>query len=367
MPERLNESFPEIITGPEDLPHDITLEKLVETVGGKAAGLLWIQKHLPDIPTAKMITATPEVATQTIIETAKAKGLKLPWIIRPSTPVDNLPGAEGLLNGANVDKDKDIAAVINYVRNPKRNFSGSFCRRFGLQPITVGVAEYSISNLAGTMIGHPHLENYFLTDLRDIKDEDDRKHAVYVTDDTHATMMRWFSSYSYSSDNLKAEIAKPQSVYSQIMKIAEFSPQMTYQLEFGLNPFLVYQIRDFLPKAKAGFSLEGGNFNEDTETLVFGITPEQGVELQIYEYDKGGGVDLRQKTAVLISDDFSMKSDFSREVNLFYQHHGFLSHLEVSRIRTTPLSILRSKGYSVDSGDRARIISDGVRVKIIKL
>ena len=366
MPEFLTPQFPEIITGPEDLPQNITFEKLVETVGGKAAGLLWIQKHLPDIPTAKMITGVPQASDSTIIEAAKANGLKFPWIIRASSPADNLPGSEGQLISRIVNERDYIVEELEDVRRYK---TWAFRTRFGEQKISVNVAEYSASNLAGTIVAHPHQEGIYLANVSEISRPINRKYAVFFIRQNKLLRVERFSTHGseiYISKTIEANLGELQSIYQRITSILEFSGEMTYQLEFGLNPFLLYQIRDFLPKTKAGFALEGADDNEDADLLVFGITPEEGVKAKIYEYGHSEWSPKNKNIAVIGKRDELNELDFPRIANLFYYSRGLLSHQEVCQIRTTPLNIFNSGSYLFKSNDKVRIISDGVRVKITK-
>lgn len=389
MHEHLSYRPSEIITSPESLPATITYAQLVEKYGGKAAGLLWMQKHAPNIPTARMIVAPPGTEIEEIIDTAKAQGLKMPWIIRASTPLDDESGYEDFFPTLVVrSEDENYKQKIGIVKH-----SPFYKKGLPFEEATTLVAEYSPSEFTGTVIAHPHKDNSLMANVNNTNSE---SHAYYYVDETGTRRSNRLSLIGHQraipleTDEMVAQLA---DVYHQISHLPGIDQTMTYQIEFGLYPFMVFQKRDFLPKQKADFVLPFSDLQLSTDQTiptVFGITPPEGIVVQVLQYSQDWHWDEATQsrfhevrrlpfeplpgiaTAIQIEPRKLGKVKVPRTVNMVTYGPGSLAHDDIRTIRSTPLNIFNwdpfifrdasGKDRSIQHGDIVRIFSDGERV-----
>lgn len=90
-------------------------------------------------------------------------------------------------------------------------------------------------------------------------------------------------------------------MYQEVEKSGIIDPNFTYQMEIGLNPFSIFQLRKFKEKAPvAHFEvpyLMDTEIPHITSRLVFGITPKEGIPLDftsIKEVDFWHGAQMPQ-------------------------------------------------------------------------
>lgn len=392
MAERLQPHKDGIIRRSEDLPENITYEDLIQKVGGKAAGLLWIQKHLPEIPQARMIVAPPGTDSQEIIAAAQQEGLKLPWLIRASTPVDNLPGFENAFSTQEYEGSygQVDSEAVDYIEEVKVMGIRHAPQPVSFRETSVIIAEQSESRTNGTLIAHPHRADIKLAGITRFKWPIDPK-AFYCIHEGKAHFWKRWSKTFGSREKLNThhgEIEQISSWYDQIVTLPGFSSEMTYQLEFGLNPLLLFQTRDFLPVQKANFTLDKDpkeRKKQSQRPMVFGITPPEGINVTIYNYheqsekeDAGSGplqvfkqpqeLKGNDSVAVLCTPYDTPYITFPRRANIFHSALGILTHDDIRQMRTSELTVI----YSMDeiysrTGEKFNIVSDGVRIKVSKL
>lgn len=388
MAEKLHGRPSEIITSPDQLPVGITYDQLIEKVGGKAAGLLWIQKHLPDIPTVRMVVAPPGADIEEIISVAKLQGLKFPWIVRTSTPFDNLPGYEDYFPTIIVKThDENLKQSIKDIKqSPQLRGVTEF------EEATTIVAEYSSSTFNGTAIQHPHTDDYLMASLATKPVHEDKTHAFFYIDNfgVYRSKLLSLAGNNFSiPQRVDDQLPKIRSVFEMIQTLPGIDKNMTFQLEFGLEPYMIYQMRDFLPKAKASFQLANTHLSpshKDFRPMVFGITPEEGIVVKVLDSENNNFGEFEAEVG-LLSDPIAVMSRVSlvqyvnveRQVNLFTFGFGMLQHSDVRAIRTTPLNVFNhspyygvipdgtDEGLDIHSGDLIRIKSDGMNVIFEKL
>ena len=239
MVERLRPRADGIIRNCEDLPSNITYRELIELVGGKAAGLLWIQRHIPEIPQARMIVAPPGTSSQEIVRAAQAEGLRLPWIIRASTPVDNIPGFENAFltldhQGSGGQIGSDIIKSIEFV---KRSGIRKTPLPIMFSETAVIVAEKSTSGITGTLIAHPHRQDIKLAGVSKTRPGIDPRGFYFINENKAEHWARWSIFYEGEDrPEIPNDLETIAGWYEQIATLPGFNPQMTYQLEFGLEP-----------------------------------------------------------------------------------------------------------------------------------
>lgn len=374
-----------IIRGPEDIPENITLDKLVEQFGGKAAGLIWIQKHLPHIPQARMIVARAGTSTQEIIAAAKDQQLGEPWIIRASTPIDNLPGNENAFRTEICMKAENAQRIINLVKADGVSEDHPFTET------SVIVAEYSSSNIRGTLVGHPHINDKLLVGIT-TGNYPWTSNGFYSIDDGISTYWEDFCKFYNEEDapsSLPADLARLHQWYMEIISLPGITPEMTYQLEFGLNPLLLFQLRDFMPVQDADFETESSVRLRDKpgfNPLVFGITPPEGIVVTVYnkdeadrekghdgvgrpfeDYDPGDEFPDNTSICLVTIPSITPFIHFPTDVNILYYAGGLLQHADIQRMRQSKVTIVNAFDLDYPSDTKLRIISDGRHVKVTEI
>jgi hypothetical protein len=164
---------------------------------------------------------------------------------------------------------------------------------------------------------------------------------------------------------------------------------MTYQLEFGLNPLLFFQVRDFLPIRQPAFQLEEETIdpgNKNLQPVVFGITPPEGIVATVFNFSEY----LSKKLEIVF--DHSIVTELPEElrssgpivavyhpfetryfraksdVTLFEHPMGLLSHDDIRAMRQSEITIIELLNETeYQTGNKIHILSDGVGVQIRKI
>lgn len=384
--ETLSSRNSKIIYGPEDLPSETTFEELIKKVGGKAAGLLWIQRYLPHIPQARMIVAPVGTPAQEIITAAKEQQLSEPWIIRASTPIDNLPGMENAFQTVICMNEGNAKGIIDRVKIEGVSESHPFTET------SIILAEYSKSRIRGTLVGHPHINDKLLAGIT-AGTWPLTSNGFYSIDQGNSAYWEDFSKLyneKYAPSSVPDDLSTLYEWYYQIKSLPGITPEMTYQLEFGLNPLLLFQLRDFMPVQHADFQIESSiRLRDDIpgyNPIVFGITPPEGIEVIVYnkdeedhknghegvgkpfdDYDSGNEFPDNNSICLVTSPSFTHYIHFPTRANIFYYAGGLLQHEDIRRMRESQVTIVNASGLDFPSGTTIKIISDGIRVNITKV
>ncbi len=156
------------------------------------------------------------------------------------------------------------------------------------QPFTpeahVLVQEQSRSLIVGSMLRHPHkLEeidmNYANIEERPLMNLS----SAQIRKDDFISIINWTTNIT------KEEIKEAVKTYEEVEKSGLVDPKWLYQMEIGLNPFMIYQLRPFkMRQPVQNFALpasDGVDFPVITSDLAFGITPSDGVRLNFVAAD----------------------------------------------------------------------------------
>lgn len=372
-----------IYTGPEFVSNETTLSELKKMYGGKAAWLIAVQKYT-DIPTAKMIVGDPSVEPEELIEIAIKKGIKFPWIVRPSTEEDDSPGSEGRLPTEVVFRDD--ASLIPTLRSVQISPQKS---GLGIKRASVIVSEFSDSRYRGASIDHPHNDRFLIAGLVDKPYSSEAKdysmHQLHLYVDT-AGVHRSVQNSPLDDDRffpivMDQRLSVLQEYYQELYKLPGADPNMTLQLEFGSDDDVVlYQVRDFLPRQQVDFRLDRTHLDSptlDNRPMVFGITPPEGIDCKVLNANVLGQVTHSQQdgqglvAVVAPLNRMSRTGHIARKVNIFTLGSGmFFGHEAVRTIRQTDINIfindlfLSNDGPSLRKLHQAHITSDGENVTI---
>ncbi len=353
---------------------------LVHRHGAKAGLLLHVAKYLPDIPQAKMVVSEPGESAASLLQRAAERGIGYPRLYR-SSAVAELVGYEGDLTTIDlreVDeeyiKSREEGLIIKVRRSPQKLKA----KGLGLElpdEIEAIVAEKSPSRYLGTYIKLPNADNSFLLSLTDMHSNDksrDRDDYIY-------TIGEGFKKFTgLEAQLLSDEEARPLeavvSWHDRIANLPDMDPSWAYQLEFGIDPPCLYQVRPFRPVEKASFRIE--NPYKYPSTVVIGITPPEGIIARVVHFPKRGWRDLAAVTTHGDPVLFNGQTETSEWANKLenvqiasLQHwRGLLAHGPIKLIRQIPLAILSHLNlFEEYDGQRVRVISDGINFKIEKI
>jgi hypothetical protein len=275
--EKLSRGGSEIISSVEELSPDISYQQLIERYGGKAAGLLWIKKYMPETPMARMVIAPPQTREEEIVEAAIKVGLKFPWIIRPSNPHDNEVGYEGRFQTYYaMDKNDDVIRKISLVNCSDEENS-------------VMIAETNRSALVGTLVIHPHNPQLLLANVSNIRHPHDRTHAFYRIEKNKPKRLNDFSLLGHEVEipfTIEPTLSDISRWVGRMRKIPEFGEDMSYQIEFCPDPPMIYQVRNFLPIDSPRFKVPLQEFDYSDDLIIFGTTSAEGDLVRMYRYNE---------------------------------------------------------------------------------
>ena len=181
-------------------------------------------------------------------------------------------------------------------------------------------------------------------------------------------MLRGFSAVIFDSPDIREDLQIICSWHDRITSLPDLDPTWTYQLEFGITPPCLFQVRPFKPRQKANFKLEKQKVS-DVEPIVIGFTPPEGLILKVVDYD-----------SEVINDDcvfvdtlhgaYRAANFPNLRANLFYFSNGFLQHHDIQAIRkaqVTGLFMSHPLFLDLKPGDFVNLQADGKNIKVTKI
>lgn len=392
-------------------------KQLVHEYGAKAGILKYVKDQLPDIPQVDMVVKNPCESIDDALSRADKERILWPRIFR-SSAVAELEGFEGSFPSKEMDGFEDgnrkivnplyvgpysdrkffnerlRNTILDIERSPKYMKEDYPEYSFLPDKISVIIAEKSPSSIVGTYIKHPHQDDFYIFSIstaQSLETYNPEHSAYYYTPDDSVQKLEGFDKgvveTSYFVDyrarkNITKELDFVRQWHDQIASLPEMDNNWTYQIEFGLDPVCLYQVRPFKPLEKASFSIES-NLDEVYKTLVFGITSPEGIELRV-ESDlwerRCTGEKINEDNAPSILYDKLRNARHceylpNHQGNVLYHANGLLAHDDIFAIRrakvsalcvTKPIQPFLDDGQP-KIGDWLRIVSDGRNVDIEKI
>lgn len=264
-------------------------KNVIEVWGGKIAATMALQEAGFPVPESRYL-AFQDLENKALVGNAfqelSARG---PVIVRASHPndwngyVDVLPTMldvrteEQLLRA--IATIKDVAAS-DALRIHAEDWGQSFSPE-----VHVLLQEQSPSPIVGAMMRHPHTGNL---DMNYVDRVEYRREFGPVYALAHENEeSKWF--YLDESSNREwgleeGDLREAMEGYAAVEQSGILDPGWVYQMEMGLHPFKIFQVRPFKPKVPiAPFSVPRSSELQGTphisSDLVFGITPEEGLVL----------------------------------------------------------------------------------------
>lgn len=156
--------------------------------------------------------------------------------------------------------------------------------------------EQSSSPLSGSMLRHPHVLDRVDVNYVDRVKYSDNCSRYRPTFSLIRRNGRGGDIYHGGVDNVetlsKHEINRIFEIYEAIENSGFFDKNWVYQMEIGLKPFMIYQLRPFKPKEpfqdfEVPITIDE-SYPSLRSNLNFGITPPTGIELSIFNRRFGG-------------------------------------------------------------------------------
>lgn len=230
-----------------------------------------------------------DLSNQKLIAAA-FRDLSKPLIVRGSHPNDWHGYIDALPTVRDVSSEENLQQAINTIRETAASdilhrHAHDWGQSFSPQ-VHVLVQEQSSSPITGSMLRHPHSldeihVNYGNSNLRmsnSFLDYRSSLSCACIYDDNHF----FKSEYDVSIEEEQLEYAG--DIYRSVEKAGLVDPNWVYQMEIGFNPFMIYQLRPFkrreYPQKFNVPDLHNERFPYITSSLVFGITPPEGVQLR---------------------------------------------------------------------------------------
>ena len=377
---------------------------LVHQSGAKAGILMYVGQHLPAIPQARMLVKTPAEPLDDFLKRVEDAHLGWPRLFR-SSAVAELDGYEGDFPTVFIDSfEQGRASVVSpgycgyYSQRPLfEQFIRDTIERIENSPqelkteggkhkklpdkIAVIVAEKSPSLVTGTYLKHPNQADIHLiscTMTRSIG-SDDPEHSNFMFDSKRGVQpLKYFSQKDVEKwlpqnnrPDLERELTDAIVWYDQMISLPEMDQQWSYQIEFGLFPTCLYQVRPFRPIEYADFSLPKKRFEEDlpdAATIAMGVTPKEGLTLKIVTADN---LQTRSNDPTVFVGEmrelWKAESLRNNRANLIDNSFGFLAHNDIKAMRSAHVTgIYLQQPHSLSSGEWVNIKSDGTRIELSK-
>lgn len=262
----------------------------IERGGGKLEATRALEEAGFPVPKSRYLYY-PDLERQNILAAA-FRDLPKPLIVRGSHEND----MHGYIDVLPTVRDVTTAEELNdAIRLIKQTASSEALRIHAAdwgQPFTpevhVLLQEQSPSNIAGSILRHPHV-----MDRVDMQYIDRKEYRESDWKPVH-TLARYTNDQGLWQTHedwgiAREQISNAMKIYQEVESSGIIDPDWVYQMEIGLNPFLIYQLRPFKRREPAKrFPIPQSYKTTDpiiTSNLVFGITPEEGLALNFVSMD----------------------------------------------------------------------------------
>lgn len=372
--------------------------ELVEKYGAKAGILIYIAERLPDIPQAPMVVNELGETTESLLARADNVGIKWPRLFR-SSAVAELTGYEGSFPTRRVLSYEEGHAVVSRNPNNYSLYRNSEYFERGIKKeidqvrysplrikeagegqdlpdeINVIIAEQSPSLFIGTYIKHPNKEGVFLTTItsKSTIDTNDADRTSFSISVGGVRELERYSLHHFGGEELEKQLAEVASWHDRIASLSDMDPSWSWQIEFGVDPVCLFQVRPFKPMKRPTFTLKPSSGEKYSEKpIVIGTTSSPGLVLRVVDENTDPTTTTNEDCLYMGYLRGSWRAEEFRNLkaNILTMPYGFLQHNDVRVMRIAEVSVLTpstSDLPEMGAGDQVRIISDGERVEIRNL
>lgn len=351
-------------------------EGLVHEYGAKAGILLYVARELPDIPQAPMVVSKKNESAEDFLERVGKPEFRLPWLVRSSAGAE-LYGYEGELPTLEESDPDHLKTSVRGVQNSPYALKKKGLGQDLPDQINVIIAEKMKSKYTGTYIKHPNIPDFYLMSFtrteRDLLFGAVRFSYSYQLSDGRPTFLESFTNPMDHRDApfLGSEIKTIMSWHDRIASLPEMDPTWAYQVEFGLYPTCLFQVRPFKPLEEASFELPKDDLII-SKPIVIGITSPEGIIARVrrlrYNFAFEMLDNLPSEDEPVVAVDNLKSAELARHLpnhkaNLFGDAYGFLQHKDIAAMRRADVTALYNSSPDIhgacSQGDWLKIISDG--------
>ena len=269
----------------------------IQNYGGKAAILNYVKTNLPDMPIPPYLVKPSGQDYNSILKEFNI--LKKPVIIRSSSPHE-YADFEGIFDSErDVHNENSLRWAIERVeKSANSERAEEYAKQHNLEisdKIHTIIQEQSDSQYCGAMMRHPNNPDLVFINYFEGRGKFQQKYHHFIFDErtqSSGDIIRCMCT-GIPEENAKFLIDK----YKEIESLTAIAEGYSLFVEFGFNPFALYQVRPFKKIETADFELPKFDHNSALWTDVcFGITQQDGIILPVI---RGMGI----TEAVIITEE----------------------------------------------------------------
>lgn len=361
-------------------------EELVRKNGAKAGLLMYVKKHLPQIPQMPMVVSRIGESPRDFL--ARVDQAEIPWprmfrssaIVElvghegdfPSHTVDTFKGEDKISRYFDADgsyellkDDEDfndrLEKLVGEIAHSPKNVDSNY----PLPPeINVIAAEYARCPYTGVLIKHPNRQDYYLTTITDTKDVRDRLTLTYHPRSGYSEFGAVWRRLIGLTEDLEEELETVIGWHDSIAKLPEMDPNEVYLLEFGLMPTRLFQVHYFKPIQMADFRCDvsrGGS----QHPIVMGVTGQEGEDYELV-FNTVGIRQTNLPTLLRTGVRWIKGAEKKSPGYLLTDCGGILAHEDVKALRQSKLALLYPEDpvRGLRDGMVINVVSDGIDVKL---
>jgi len=252
----------------------------IDRYGGKAVILNHIKDNT-DLPIPSYIVMQAGQNVSSI--NGDFNVMKKPVIVRSSSPYE-YGDFEGIFESVrDVTNKTQLEMAIRDVQESARSERAKqYAEQHGFkigEDIHLIVQEQTPS-LSGGMLRHPNNPDLVFITYFEGRGKYNQHYHTFLFDETTGDERYCRGFTSHGIERKDAQFLVEQ--YKKIEGLEQIADDSALFVEFGFNPFAVYQARPFMKKQIADFKLPDNDSENDLRTdFVLGVTPPEGVCLPI--------------------------------------------------------------------------------------
>lgn len=270
------------------LPRDI-----IDAVGGKGALVDHMHTELPKLPIPDYVLHAYDREFEYLARASDR--LKKPQILRSSSPFE-YENFEGIFDSVpNIYDNDDLAraylAIQESATSPRAQ---AYAQAHGIElteRIHFILQEQSPATYWGAMMRHPNDPNMILINYYDLridhglvqKGRYNQKAFLYNTSTKRYQENHAIDRHGEgpTTNHERRDLEQAIGAFEEVETLPDITDDKVLVMEFGLNPFDLYQIRPFLKKETATFELPEPTGDYIHFDMAFGVTPSEGVVIPV--------------------------------------------------------------------------------------
>lgn len=251
----------------------------IQKYGGKAAILNHIRDNT-NLPIPNYVVKEAGQSLDSILPTVTQ--MRKPLIVRSSSPYE-YDNFEGIFESVrDVNSTQELERAIKKVEESATSEKAlEYAKQNGFtidKRISIMIQEQSPSLYSGAMMRHPNNPDLIFINCFERAERFMQDYASFVVNEKEHEIKTWLNQLEINKRNVKSLVNQ----YRKIENLTDIMDRYSLFVEFGLEPFSVYQARPFKKIETVDFELLKYDFNEVIPaSLAFGITPQEGIVLPV--------------------------------------------------------------------------------------